>query len=218
MLLHQYDSLTGQYVHSFLADPDPRNEDRWLEPAATTPVPLPGRERLTWPFFKDGAWILVPDYRGLVLYRQDNGEQTELLVAGIAPEEAGLTTMPRPSDDFHWMDGAWVVNAEAVARKEREKAMREFEERLAVARARNAGKADAYAVGLLDAVGIALFKAWSTYQMDLVRVLEAPGFPAEREWPAAPDESAITLEAEAAEAARLAGEAEKPAEQDPATR
>ena len=54
--------------------------------------------------------------------------------------------------------------------------MAEFERRLEAARKANAGKADAYAAGLLDDEGVYYFKAWSAYQMALVSVV-ADTFP-----------------------------------------
>lgn len=119
MLLHQYDSQTGQYLNSFLADPDPLNPGRWLEPAFTTSTPLPERPRLTWPVFRDGLWSLVPDYRTLRLYRKDNGEVAEILVIGITPDDAGLTDVPRPSDEHFGArrqnHGRWIRRLSQLA-------------------------------------------------------------------------------------------------------
>ncbi|MEJ0003467.1 MAG: tail fiber assembly protein [Pararobbsia sp.] len=212
MLIHQYDDATGQYLSSRLADPDPRREGRWLEPAFATAEPLIERTANTWPFFREGSWVLLPDFRGRILYRQDNGEAAEIFVPGVTPEDVGLTVAPRPSDEYRWTDGQWTLDAETIARRERAAAMAEFESRMDEARSTNAGKADAYAAGLLDELGVAMFKAWATYQLDLVRVLSALGFPADRSWPVAPVEEQIarqveidrqTREAEKAEAERV---------------
>jgi hypothetical protein len=56
-----------------------------------------------------------------------------------------------------------------------------------LARVKNAGKADAYAAGLLSDTEIDDFRRWSTYQLALVRVIEQDGFPDAIAWPAAPD-------------------------------
>lgn len=204
MLLHNYDSQTGQYLGSTLAEPDPRNESRWIEPAFSTTAPLPDRPRYTWPFFVDGVWKLLPDYRGMMLYRQAEGAPAEILVAGITPEDAGLTPSPRPSDEYHFVGGEWVVNPEVLAIRERATAMAEFDQRMDLAKAKNAGKADALAAGLLDVGGAALFKAWAAYQVAVVAVVEADSFPAGRVWPPEPDEGAVTAQAYADEAAKQA--------------
>ncbi|WP_082761372.1 tail fiber assembly protein [Burkholderia savannae] len=197
MLCNQYDNLTGQYVISFLADIDPMNPTRWLIPAFCETKPLPERAPMTWPFWKDGDWVLLPDYRGVRLYRTDTGAPAEITKAGVTPEDAGLTTAPRPSDEYVWRDGTWVVDAAVVARKERQAAMNAFMSRMEKARAKNLGKADALAAGQLDAFERALFDAWAQYQMKLVRVVEAADFPASLAWPAEPDEEAIRKEVDA---------------------
>ncbi|MCY1204532.1 hypothetical protein D9M69_142500 [compost metagenome] len=210
MLIHNFDSITLQYVSSGLADPDPRNNDRWLEPAFSTTVPLPDRPRKTWPFFVNGAWELRPDFRGITLYRQDTGEKAELAVAGITPAEAGLSERPRPSELHRWGGDDWVLDDDLMRARAHSDAMTEFENLLNHARDVNRGKADAYAAGLLSPLEVALFKAWSEYQMALLRVIEAPGFPANKVWPAQPDaakiEAQVQKEAEAADVSEHSAE------------
>ena len=193
MLIHQYDLKTGQYLNSYLADPDPMRPGRWLEPSGTTSTALPERPFKTWPFFVAGAWELRPDYRTLMLYRVEDGSAAEIFIPGLTPEQCGLTELPRPSDEHCWNAEAraWVVDPEIVAKHARAAAMADFDQRLALARSKNAGKADAYAAELLNSVEVALFKAWSAYQIGLVRAIESPEFPIAHEWPDEPDEVAI---------------------------
>jgi Caudovirales tail fibre assembly protein. len=186
MLIHQYDAATGQYISSRLADADPLNVDRWLVPAFSTVDELPARPQLTWPFYLNGAWKLLPDYRGRMLYRQDNGEPAELLFAGTTPAEHELTETPRPSDEYTWRDGEWKLDAAVIAQKVRASAMAEFDMRMARARVMNAGKADALAAGLLSIEDAYYFRRWSAYQLDLVRAIQAEGFPDAVTWPADP--------------------------------
>lgn len=187
MLIHQYDNATGQYISSHLADPDPRNEARWLVPAFSTAEPLPERLPRTWPVFYDGEWQLQPDHRGQMLYRIDTGEPAEIIAMGITPEDADLTTTPRPSAEHSWIDDHWQHDPQIVAEHARDSALQEFETRLAAARQANAGRADAYAAGLLNGTEAALFTAWAEYQMKLVRIVSAPSFPENLEWPSEPD-------------------------------
>ncbi|MBR8055661.1 tail fiber assembly protein [Burkholderia vietnamiensis] len=186
MLIHQYDAETGQYISSRLADSDPMNAGRWLVPAFSTADDLPARAQLEWPFYLDGAWKMLPDYRGRMLYRQDNGEPAEILIAGTTPAENGLTEAPRPSDEYTFRDGAWVIDPAIVAQRVRASAMAEFDMRMAHARQMNAGKADAYSAGLLTREESYYFRAWSAYQLDLVRSIQRDGFPDVVEWPAEP--------------------------------
>ncbi|MFP3567313.1 tail fiber assembly protein [Paraburkholderia sp. SIMBA_030] len=186
MLIHQYDAETGQYTSSRLADSDPLNPDRWLVPAFSTIDELPARTPLTWPFYLNGTWKLLPDYRGRILYRQDNGEAAEILVAGTTPAENGLTETPRPSAEHVWRDGAWTIDPAIVAQTLRSAAMAEFETRMAHAREMNNGKADAIAAGLLTPEEAYYFRAWSAYQLALVRTIQREGFPNAVTWPADP--------------------------------
>lgn len=216
MLIHQYDNATGQYISSNLADPDPKNLERWLVPAFSTDIALPERSRNEWPFFVDGAWTLKPDYRGQMLYRTGDGEAAEILMAGIAPADAGLTTKPRPSDQYVWGDGDWVIDPALVAAQKRAAAMQEFDTLLVAARTANAGKADAYAAGLLSPAQTALFKAWANYQLDLVRVIDSASFPDNFVWPATPDANAIAEEVEAEARAKAEADAQANAAQQAA--
>jgi hypothetical protein len=187
MFIHHYDHQSGEYISSSLATADPRNNGRWLIPAFATDVPLIERHRNTWPFFvaRKHAWELRPDFRGMILYRTDNGEQTEIMFAGISMERAGVTDQPRPDADHVWHD-AWVIDPVRRAERTRAAAMAEFDTRLAHAREINAGKADAHAAGLLSREETYTFLAWSAYQLELVRVIQAAGFPETAQWPDPP--------------------------------
>jgi hypothetical protein len=216
MLCNQYDSLTGQYIVSFLADVDPMNSSRYLVPAFCTLEPLPERGPRTWPFWRDEKWEMLPDYRGVRLYRTESGAAAEITVAGVTPDDAGLTEMPRPSDTHVWLDGAWVVDEKIVADRARETAMNDFFARLESARQQNRGKSDARMTGRLSDLEEATFDAWTDYQMALVRVVESPSFPAKIEWPAEPDPAAILAKIEAARAEKAAHEAEEAAQREAA--
>lgn len=185
-LVHQFDNESGQYVSSFMPDADPMNPNRWLIPAFCTSDPLPDRGPREWPFRRVDSWVLLPDFRGVMLYRTSDGAQAEITIAGVTPDEAGLTDAPRPSAEHVWNDDKWTVDPVRIAQREHEEAMAEFEHRLEVARQANAGKADAYAADLLSPEECDQFRAWSAYQLDLVRAIQADGFPQNVQWPAQP--------------------------------
>ncbi|MCA8165162.1 tail fiber assembly protein [Burkholderia cepacia] len=187
MLIHHYSPSTGEYLSSGQPDADPRNDERWLIPASATLDAPPPRTPTTWPFYRDGAWFLLPDFRGRLCYRTDTGEPVEIAVAGKTPDDLGLTTEPRPSLRHEWIDGTWAVPPELIEREAREAAMAEFERLMDIARRANAGKADAYAAGLLDDEGAYYFKAWSAYQMALVSAISADTFPEAVAWPSTPE-------------------------------
>ncbi|MBB5447078.1 MULTISPECIES: tail fiber assembly protein [unclassified Paraburkholderia] len=186
MLVHQYDSGTGAYVGSSMADADPRNDGRWLFPAFSTTDQPPDRTARTWPFYRDGAWTLLPDYRGRMLYRTDSGEPTEIVAPGVTPEELGLTEDPRPSDRHTWINGEWEVSPELIEQEKRAAMMAEFEDRMQRAKSENAGKADALTAGLLDDEAVYYFKAWSAYQMALVSAIGTAASLDDVQWPDTP--------------------------------
>ncbi|VWC00259.1 phage tail fiber assembly protein [Burkholderia pseudomultivorans] len=186
MLIHHYSPSTGEYLSSGQPDADPRNDERWLIPASATLDAPPPRTPTTWPFYRDGAWFLLPDFRGRLCYRTDTGEPVEIAVAGKTPDDLGLTTEPRPSSRHAWIDGTWAVPPELIERETLEAAMAEFERLMDIARRANAGKADAYAAGLLDDEAAYYFKSWSAYQMALVSAISAETFPDAIAWPATP--------------------------------
>lgn len=212
MLCNQYDSLTGQYIVSFLADVDPMNSERFLVPAFCTLEPLPERAPRTWPFWRDDKWELLPDYRGVRLYRTESGAAAEITVAGMTLDDAGLTEVPRPSDAHVWRDGAWAIDEQLVADKERETAMNDFFVRLDKARRQNLGKSDARITGRMSDLEEATFDAWTDYQLALTNVVESPTFPADIAWPDEPNPKAILAQVEAERAAKAAREAEEAAQ------
>ncbi|WP_153075776.1 tail fiber assembly protein [Paraburkholderia bonniea] len=186
MLIHQYDSASGQYIGSCLADADPRNPERWLIPASSTTETPPERTSLSWPFYKNDAWLLLPDYRGRQLYKKSDGEHAEIFTPGVTPDECGLTDIPRPSEKYVWGEAGWAIDPEIEQQEKRAAAMTEFELRLDRARKQNAGKADAFAAGLLSDEEIYYFKAWASYQMALVAAIEKSTFPDAVDWPDTP--------------------------------
>ncbi|MBR8271243.1 tail fiber assembly protein [Burkholderia cenocepacia] len=209
MLCNQYDSLTGQYIVSFLADVDPMDPERYLVPAFCTLEPLPERAPRTWPFWRNSKWEMLPDYRGVRLYRTESGAAAEITAAGVTPDDVGLTEIPRPSDAHVWRDGVWTIDEQIVADRVREAAMNDFFARLEKARRQNLGKADARVTGRLSDLETATFDAWTDYQVALVNVVESPTFPAEIAWPDEPDPKAILVRVEAERVAKAQREAEE---------
>ena len=214
MLCNQYDSLTGQYIVSFLADVDPMNSSRYLVPAFCTLEPLPERAPRTWPFWRNDKWEMLPDYRGVRLYRTESGAVAEITVAGVTPDEVRLTEVPRPSDAHVWRDGAWAIDEDIVAGRVREAAMNDFFARLEKARKQNLGKSDARVTGRLSDLEVATFDAWTDYQVALVRVVESPDFPAQLAWPDEPDPDAILAKVQAERAEKAAREADEAAKRE----
>lgn len=99
--------LTGEYLGTGYADPDPQTPDGWLVPAHAyldaPPTTAPGEVAVR----ADDAWRVLPDCRGTV-YRTDTGAAVQHDQLGSLPE--GLTTEPRPTAAHRWAAGSWIFD------------------------------------------------------------------------------------------------------------
>ncbi|QTP31453.1 hypothetical protein B7759_00002 [Burkholderia glumae] len=88
-------------------------------PRSTAPPP---RTPTTWPFYRDGAWFLLPDFRGRVwLPHPTPASPVEIAVAGKTPDDLGADD--RAANRHRAMrgiDGAWTVPPELIAREKRD--------------------------------------------------------------------------------------------------
>ena len=114
-VIYHADGLTGEYLGSSLADPDPLVEKNWLIPANAftekPPEPEPG-----YAVIRTGAtWKKVRDYRG-TLYRISDGTPSEHTSLGALPE--GFTDIPRPDEDYLWSQGQWQLDEQAQTLRE----------------------------------------------------------------------------------------------------
>ncbi|MDZ7887765.1 MAG: hypothetical protein U5M72_00355 [Pseudomonas sp.] len=108
-IIHIAHPLTGEYLGTGYADPDPLDAGNWLVPAHAyldAPPEAPAKQAAV--HTKTG-WALLPDYRGTV-YRADNGEAVEQSDLGHLP--AGLTAEPRPSPSHIWVNETWTFSSE----------------------------------------------------------------------------------------------------------
>ncbi len=126
IVIYHADELTGEFIGTGRADPDPLEPGNWLIPARAyrDRPPEPGANQAAVRTVK--GWELVPDYRGLI-YSIDTG--TSLQHDGLGDVPYGFTTQPCPGPDYVWIDGNWVLDEAAQARRERvsERAWRDSE-------------------------------------------------------------------------------------------
>jgi hypothetical protein len=104
--------LTGEYLGTGYADPDPLDADNWLVPGHAyrdAPPPMVPGEAAVW---TGRGWSLRPDRRGQV-YRTATGEAVMHDQLGELPE--GLTTEPRPTQDYRWDSTGWVLDVNLKA-------------------------------------------------------------------------------------------------------
>ncbi len=109
--IHYYHPEHGAYLGPGVAEASPLEPGVVLLPAHATLQPPPAtaaREVAQW---HDGAWRVVPDWRGVPLTRTADGSATQIDRPGVAPADVGATEQPRPSPAHVWRDGAWVEDA-----------------------------------------------------------------------------------------------------------
>lgn len=107
--------VTGEFIGTGYADPDPLEAGNWLVPAhaylEAPPAVSVGEVALRG----DSGWRVAVDLRGTV-YSTETGEAVEHAELGALPE--GLTKIPPPSRTHRWEDGGWVLDAVAAAKLE----------------------------------------------------------------------------------------------------
>lgn len=108
--------VTGEFIGSGYADPDPMDPGNWLIPARAyrEQPPEPGANQSV--IRGSTGWELVPDYRGLI-YSIENGSATQYGELGELPY--GFTAQPCPGPDYQWVDGKWSLDEATQARREK---------------------------------------------------------------------------------------------------
>lgn len=90
--IYHYDRATGALAGTGVADLCPKGGGAII-PAFATDVAPPAAEPHQVPVFSDGAWRLVPDYRGR--YFMADGEEYKITELNCTPESLGLSaTIP----------------------------------------------------------------------------------------------------------------------------
>lgn len=93
--LYAFDPHTGLYIGSFKADPDEQQPGKWLKPAYTTDQAPPSTGANEAAVFKNGAWSVVPDWRGHVYWLADGSEHT-IDQLDVTPPADALDAAPNP--------------------------------------------------------------------------------------------------------------------------
>lgn len=89
-----YDATTREYKEPYNAQESPLEPGQYIIPtdSTLTPPPTPGTNQVA--VFKSGAWSLVDDYRGQMIYNQSTGASQE--VTTIGPIPSGFSLNPSP--------------------------------------------------------------------------------------------------------------------------
>lgn len=103
-IIYTVHPVTGEYLGTSFADPDPLDADNWLVPSHAHLDAPPMAQAGHAVVRSDAGWSLQPDHRGKV-YSTTTGAIQEHAELGPLPE--GLTTLPPPSIDHSWSGSAW---------------------------------------------------------------------------------------------------------------
>lgn len=112
-IIYHYAPDTGLFLGTSEADESPMEKGVYLIPGFATDVepPSPGEHETV--AFSAGTWVTIPDWRGVTLYSTGTGNTEQIEVAGVTPDQAGLTISPPPAanerEAAFFKDGAWSI-------------------------------------------------------------------------------------------------------------
>ena len=187
LVVYQSHPLTGEFIGTAYADPDPLEAGNWLIPGrAVTEAPpetKPGFAAIHVPGVEP-AWTVIEDLRGEV-YDTVTGEPRQWINLGPLPDS--LTTQPKPSPDHVWNGQAWVIDREVEQANQRtlERQWRDAElENVQWLRERHRDESD---LELAHTLTPDQFKQLLSYLQELRDWPQSPDFPALQQRPVAPD-------------------------------
>lgn len=100
MEIYNFHPETGEYISCTNARPDPLIKDTWELPAhATFEPPMTAVQGFARCFI-DGAWQLVEDNRGQIVYRRVDGEAFVVDTLGKIPDVFTKEAPPKPEPTY----------------------------------------------------------------------------------------------------------------------
>ena len=115
MEIYNYDRVTGEYVGSTEARPNPCEPGNFLIPASATEIAPPGVQEGFARCFRDGSWRQVEDNREKTIYMQIDGSPA--VMGTLGPIPFGFTLLV-PPEYPKWENSAWTVDEVAKAAAE----------------------------------------------------------------------------------------------------
>lgn len=110
LVIYHADGLTGEFIGSGYADPDPMEPGNWLIPARAYREKPPETEERKVAVWGENGWELVFDFRGQV-YSIEDGAAVQHHSLGELPY--GLTVDAKPGVDYVWLNGEWSLDKSA---------------------------------------------------------------------------------------------------------
>ena len=112
MNIYNYDRISGAYMFSSSANPDPLTPGSYLIPAYATLLAPPSATANKIPVFGGAEWTLQPDYRSSDVYSTETAEKIIIMVPGDLPD--GATLLVPPEAYPKWNGSAWIDDVESA--------------------------------------------------------------------------------------------------------
>lgn len=186
LVIYHADSVTGEYIGSGLADPDPLEPGKWVIPARAFTEKPPAAGKGFVAVCTPGeanSWTLQQDQRGTV-FNVHSGESVHWDQLGPVP--AGFTKDQRPSPYHTWVGGEWELDEDAERQGQTADAVGTRDNLIREAATRIAPLQDAVDLGEASDEDMANLKKWKQYRVALNRIDQQSGYPVTIDWPVEP--------------------------------
>jgi hypothetical protein len=112
-ICYQYDAETGAYTGQTPASASPLEPGKFLLPRNATLIAPPTVENdRSVAVFKDGAWSILSDWRGVDLYSTETLQKIDQIKEiGQVPADFDATHIEPPGPEYIWTGEKWIKNA-----------------------------------------------------------------------------------------------------------
>lgn len=199
MEIYNYHPLTGEYLGTGVADDNPLVPEDPIVPGFATPISPPDWQEMRVRVYRgaagnapqnwqEGSWTLVPDYRGVALYRTADGSPFELGAeySGQGDLPPFLTDEPRPTAAYVWLNDEWTLDEALETSQLTAAATAKRDLLLAQADSEMQPLIDSFFLGENTPEEDAKRLALSQYRKALRAVTGQAGFPRTINWPVKP--------------------------------
>lgn len=108
MKIYHYNLETKMFTYSSNAKSNPLEDGKYLMPANSTTKEPPLSNENEIIIFNGDNWIVKEDYRGTILYNEENKNGIIFNQLGSIPSE--YTQEPPPSEFHYYDNGSWILN------------------------------------------------------------------------------------------------------------
>jgi len=109
MQAYSYHPVTKIFSGEISCQKSPLEEGVYLLPANATVEEPPVSSKNEIAVFVDGAWSIVPDYRGKTIYHERDSRETDIIkvLGAVLPDEWTMVSPPDNEKHYVMIDGIW---------------------------------------------------------------------------------------------------------------